>query len=103
MSDEIGTPSETQAYDSAGVQHIEDKQLYVGSTVNGAFERIEDPKADPKVEPEIQLKNGWRNGNIKIGTGAPTASTSGHDWDIYLDVPAGTGWVAVTAVYLKRP
>lgn len=93
---------EEKGYSSAGVQEIEDKQLYVGSTVNGAFERIEEPKADPAIQPEIQLKAGWRNGNIKVGTGAPSASL-GHDWDVYLDVPAGTGWTVVTAVYLKRP
>ena len=85
---------DVEAYGSSGVGQIEDKQLWKGSTINAAFERIENPKADPAIQPEIQLIEGWRNGNIKIGTGAPSADL-GHTWDIYLDVPSGTGWTAV--------
>ena len=99
MSDEV------KARESAGVQQIEDKQLWVGSTINGAYERIEDPKADPAIQPEIQLLEGWRNGNIKMSLVAPITADPGHTWDIWLEVNSLTSgdWSLVKNVYVKVP
>lgn len=100
------TTTEDMATDRlAGVQQIEDKQLWVGSTVNGAYERIEDPKASPPVQPEIQLLEGWRNGNIKMSAVAPTVSDKAHTWDIWLEVTSLSGgdWTIVKNVYVRVP
>lgn len=99
MSDWRSLDSENQ--NSAGIQKIEGKQQWVHSTITNAYEIVRDDK-DTSIIPEIRLKEGWRNGNILIGTGAPT-SDLGHTWDVYLDVPAGTDWTLVSNMYVKRP
>jgi hypothetical protein len=96
---------ETEAYGSSGVSQIEDKQLWTGSTVNGAYERIENPKAVPPVQPEIRLIEGWRNGNIKISVAGPADSPDTHTWDVWLQVSSITSdsWEAVTAIFVRVP
>lgn len=88
--------------DPQGIQQQQSREEYIRQHINEAYEVIRVDTADPPIQPEIQLKEGWQNGNIKVGTGAPSADL-GHTWDVYLDVPAGTGWTAVTAIYIKRP
>jgi len=83
------------------VQRAEARESYVWQHINEAHEIIRNDK-DPTVIPTIQLKEGWKNGNIHIGTVAPTADI-GHDWDVFLVAPDVAGWQLVTAVYVRRP
>ena len=88
-----------------GLQQIQAREEYIKQHINEAYEMIRKDIADPPIQPEIQLKEGWRNGNIKIGIGAPTKDTGEHTWDVYLDVASVTSddWEAVTAVYVRTP
>jgi hypothetical protein len=83
------------------IQRVEARESSVWQHVNEAHEIIRNDH-DPGVIPTIQLKEGWKNGNIHIGTAAPAVDV-GHTWDIYLVVPAGTGWLAASAIYVRRP
>ena len=104
---------DNEALGSAGVQQIEDKQFWRGSTINGAYERVEEPKADPPVQPEIQLMEGWRNGNIHFDTVAPTTfPIGGHTWDIRCvvnalsydpDIDPSQQLQLITAMYVSVP
>jgi len=96
-------------YTQSGVQQIQDKQLYVGSTINGAFERIQ-KDTDPDVDPAIQLKEGWQSGNIHFDTVAPTNPLPDpipidypHTWDIWCVVASLTSdqWEQITAMYVR--
>ena len=84
------------------VQRGEAREGFVWQQINEAHEIIRKDK-DPDIQPTIQLKEGWKNGNIHVGTGAPSPDL-GHTWDIYLDTTTiGSGWQAVTAIYVRRP
>jgi len=85
------------------VQRGEARNEYVKQHINEAYEQIRDDLANPPVQPEIQLKEGWRNGNIKISDTQPTDDAS-HTWDIWLEVPSGSiGWTEVTKVHVRMP
>lgn len=93
MSDYISKIQRGQAEDSDVRQHI-----------NEAYECIWNDK-DPSVEPTVQLKEGWKNGNIGIGTGTPSVGSGEHTWDLYLQVASITSssWEPITAIYVRVP
>lgn len=102
------------AEDYRNTQRDESKDQYVWQHINESYEMIRDDKADPPIQPEIQLKEGWRNGNIKIGIGPPVRHdivddprlyNEEHHWDVYLQVASLDSdiWEAVTAIYVRTP
>jgi hypothetical protein len=104
MSDEA-----VSGYTQSGVQKIQDKQLFVGSTINGAFERIQNDQ-DLSVDPSIQLKEGWQNGNIHYDTVDPTNPIPDpipidypHTWDIWCVVAdtESDQWEEITKIFVR--
>ena len=91
--------------DPVGVGMREARGEFIPQHINQAYEILRDDKANPPIQPEIQLKEGWRNGNIKIGVGAPSTGAGEHTWDVYLQVASLTSntWEAVTAIYVRTP
>ena len=85
------------------IQKIESKDAYVHQYVNEAFEVKRNDKANPPIEPEIRLKEGWRNGNIKVSTAAPADSEDTHTWDIWLQVAStdSNTWETVTGIFVR--
>ena len=98
-------------FDEPNVQNNQAREDYIYQHIDEAYEIIRYDKATPPIEPEIRLKEGWRNGNIKVSTEAPSDSESTHTWDVWLQLvvstdpvlPAPGTWAEVEKVLVRIP